>query len=66
MTEFNASTEQDSGIFPLGLEPSVEPPKFSGLLQNLFPDGTIEYGGQVGLPGDFPLTEAEVAEVLNQ
>jgi hypothetical protein len=42
-----------------------ELPKFSGLLQNIFPDGTIEYDGVIGQPMDFPLTEAEQAEVLN-
>ena len=46
-------------------EPTPEPPKFSGLLQNIFPDGTIEYDGQIGLPDDFPLTDAERAEVEN-
>ena len=40
-----------------------EQPKFSGLLQNIFPDGTIEYGGQIGMPEDFPLTQAELLEV---
>jgi hypothetical protein len=42
-----------------------EPPKFSGLLQNIFFDGTIEYDGMIGQPEDFPLTEAELAEVSN-
>lgn len=42
-----------------------EPPKFSGLLQNIFFDGTIEYDGMIGQPEDFPLTEAELAEVMN-
>jgi hypothetical protein len=46
-------------------EPTPEPPKFSGLLRNIFPDGTIEYDGQIGAPEDFPLTEAELAEVGN-
>lgn len=44
-------------------ETEPEPPKFSGLLTNIFPDGTIEYDGQIGAPEDFPLTEAELAEV---
>lgn len=43
----------------------LEPPKFSGLLQSIFPDGTIEYDGQIGAPEDFPLTESEIAEVLS-
>lgn len=34
-------------------------------LQNIFPDGTIEYDGQIGFPDDFPLTDAERAEVEN-
>jgi hypothetical protein len=46
-------------------EPTPEPPKFSGLLTNIFPDGTVEYDGQIGAPEDFPLTEAELAEVGN-
>jgi hypothetical protein len=44
-------------------EAPVEPPKYSGLLQNIFPDGTIEYDGTIGTPDQFPLTEAELAEV---
>lgn len=42
-----------------------ELPKFSGLLRNIFPDGTIEYDGEIGLPEDFPLTESELNEALN-
>jgi len=42
-----------------------EQPRYSGLLQNIFPDGTIEYDGQIGLPEDFPLTEAELHEVTH-
>jgi hypothetical protein len=34
-------------------------------LQNIFPDGTIEYDGEIGVPEDFPLTDAELAEVLD-
>lgn len=45
-------------------EPTPEPPKFSGLMSNVFPDGTIEYDGQIGPPESFPLTEAELAEAL--
>jgi len=41
----------------------VEPPKFSGKLQNIYSDGTIQYDDQVGKPEDFPLTEAELAEI---
>ncbi|MGA0848175.1 MAG: hypothetical protein ACO3PY_06180 [Pontimonas sp.] len=40
-------------------------PAFSGKLWNLFPDGTVEYDGQIGLPSEFPLTEAELAEIEN-
>jgi hypothetical protein len=36
---------------------------FSGLFQGIFPDGTIQYDDQVGLPGDFPLTQAEIDEI---
>jgi hypothetical protein len=34
-------------------------------LQNIFPNGTIEYDGQIGHPDDFPLTDAERAEAEN-
>jgi hypothetical protein len=54
--------EQDISEFE---EPAPDPPKFSGLLNNIFSDGTIEYDGQIGAPEDFPLTEAELAEVLH-
>ena len=37
--------------------------KFSHLLINIFPDGTVEYDGKIGPLEDFPLTEAELAEV---
>jgi hypothetical protein len=40
-------------------------PKFSGLLQNIFPDGTIQYDNRIGSAEDFPLTSAELAEVLS-
>lgn len=43
-------------------EPTPEPLKFSGLMTNVFPDGTIEYDGEIGAPEDFPLTEAEFIE----
>ena len=46
-------------------EEVIEPPKFSGKLENIFADGTIQYDGQIGLPSEFPLTEAEIAEVSN-
>ena len=46
-------------------EEIIEPPKFSGKLQNIFPDGTIQYDDQIGLPEHFPLTEAELTEVRN-
>jgi hypothetical protein len=45
------------------IEAPPEPPKFSRLLVNIFPDGTVEYDGEIGPPEDFPLTEAELAEV---
>jgi len=51
---------------PLDIEePAVEAPKFSGLLHSIYPNGTIGYGDEIGLPDDFPLTEAELAEVSN-
>jgi len=46
-------------------EEVIEPPKFSGLLQSIFADGTIQYGDQIGPPESFPLTEAEWNEVRN-
>ena len=46
-------------------ETTVKPPRFSGLLHSIYPDGTIGYGDEIGLPEDFPLTEAELAEVSN-
>ena len=46
-------------------ETTVEAPRFSGLLHSIYPDGTIGYGDEIGLPEDFPLTEAELAEVSN-
>ena len=49
----------------LDQELAPESPRFSGLLSNIFPDGTIEYDGEIGLPEDFPLTAAELAEVSN-
>ena len=45
------------------IEAPPEPPRFSRLLINIFPDGTVEYDGEIGLPEEFPLTEAELAEV---
>jgi hypothetical protein len=45
------------------IEAPPEPPKFSHLLINIFPDGTVEYDGEIGPPEDFPLTEAELTEV---
>lgn len=36
---------------------------FSGLFQGIFPDGTIQYDDQIGLPEDFPLTDAEINEI---
>jgi hypothetical protein len=46
-------------------EAPVEVPRLSGLMTNIFPDGTIEYDGEIGLPEDFPLTDAELAQALN-
>lgn len=40
-----------------------ESPKFSGLFQSILPDGMIQYNDQIGPPEDFPLTEAELAEL---
>jgi hypothetical protein len=45
------------------IEAPPESPKFSRLLINIFPNGTVEYDGEIGAPEDFPLTEAELAEV---
>jgi hypothetical protein len=45
------------------IEAPPEPPKFSHLLINIFSNGTVEYDGEIGAPEDFPLTEAEFAEV---
>lgn len=56
---------EEASMPPEPEEPTPEPPKFSGLLQSIFPDGTIQYDGQIGAPEDFPLTDAELAEVLN-
>ena len=51
---------------PLDIEETtVEAPKFSGLLHSIYPDGTIGYGDEIGLPENFPLTEAELTEVSN-
>jgi hypothetical protein len=46
-------------------EAIAENPRVSGLMSNIFPDGTIEYDGEIGPPEDFPLTDAELAEVSN-
>jgi hypothetical protein len=46
-------------------EAPIEHPKFSGKLQSIFSDGTIQYDDQIGLPSEFPLTEAELQEVNN-
>ena len=45
-------------------EPAEAPRSYS-LMTNIFPDGTVEYDGEIGLPEDFPLTDAELAQVLN-
>jgi len=42
-----------------------EQPKYSGLLESILPDGTVQYDGQIGPPEGFPLTEAELAEVAH-
>lgn len=42
-----------------------EAPKFSGKLQSIFPDGTVQYDDQIGQPDQFPLTDAERIEVQN-
>lgn len=43
-----------------------EPPKFSGKLQTLLPNGRIIYDGVEGTPSDFPLTEAEILEATSE
>lgn len=43
----------------------VEIPRFSGKLENIFQDGTIQYDGVIGKPEQFPLTEYELNEVMN-
>lgn len=45
------------------IEEAPATPRVSGKLTLIFPDGQIEYGGQIGDPADFPLTEVELAEV---
>jgi hypothetical protein len=57
-----------NNIFPNKEQQPIEPAKFSGLMTNIFADGTIEYDGEIGEPDDFPLTEAELAEAttINQ
>ena len=42
-----------------------EPPKFSGKLQAILPNGNIDYDGVTGKPSAFPLTEADLNEVNN-
>lgn len=42
-----------------------ETPKYSGKLQLIFDDGTIQYDDVIGPPDQFPLTEAELDEVKN-
>ncbi len=43
----------------------MEEPRYSGKLQLIFENGTIQYDEQIGPPDDFPLTEAERTEVQN-
>jgi hypothetical protein len=38
------------------IETPPEPPKFSHLLINIFPNGTVEYDGEIGAPEDFGLS----------
>lgn len=62
------SAEAPAVVDAIGVEApgqSVEMPKYSGLLQCIFADGTIQYDGQIGPPDAFPLTEAELREALN-
>lgn len=35
------------------------------MLENIFPNGTIQYSGQIGLPEEFELTERELEEIAN-
>ena len=59
----NVQAIEDDEPGPETEEVAPEPIKFSGLLTNIFPDGTVEYDGQIGAPEDFPLTGAELSEV---
>jgi hypothetical protein len=46
------------------IETPTDIPRFSGKLNSIFPqDGTIDYGGEIGTPDQFPLTPLELAEV---
>jgi hypothetical protein len=46
------------------IETPKAPPRYSGKLNSIFPqDGTIDYGGEIGTPDQFPLTPLELAEV---
>ena len=47
------------------VETPPEPPKFSGKLESILPNGNVIYDGVEGKPSDFPLTEAEIIEVNN-
>ena len=51
----------DNLISPIENAPAT--PRVSGKLTLIFPDGQVKYDGQIGDPADFPLTEAELAEV---
>jgi hypothetical protein len=44
----------------------VEQSHFSGQLQFIYPDGTVQYNDQIGAPEDFPLTEAEILQITRQ
>ena len=44
----------------------IEQSHFSGQLQFIYLDGTVQYDDQIGLPEDFPLTEAELLQITRQ
>jgi len=44
----------------------IEQPHFSGLLQFIYLNGTVQYNDQIGPPEDFPLTEAELLQITRQ
>lgn len=60
------SSQPETTVLPHELDPMTDSsPKYSGLFQSVFQDGSIQYNDQIGKPEDFPLTEAELAELKN-